>query len=51
LVGIAVGEMQIWSQPWRPTGDLRAYEARFPDASAAWSVRARGPGAELVLRF
>ena len=51
LAGIAVGELQIWSQPWRPTGDLRDYEARFPDASATWSVQAKGPGVELVVRF
>ena len=51
LAGVAVGELQIWSQPWRPTGDLRDYEARFPDAGVGWSVRATGPGAELVLRF
>ena len=52
LIGIAVGEVQIWSQPWRAAGDLRDYEARFPDADqTAWSVRARGPGVELAWRF
>lgn len=51
LVGIAVGEVQIWSQPWRPTGDLADYERAFPDAQTVWSVRARDRGIELVLRF
>ena len=52
LIGIAVGEVQIWSQPWRAAGDLRDYEAQFPDAGqTAWSVRARGPGVELAWRF
>ena len=52
LIGIAVGEVQIWSQPWRPSGDLADYERTFPDAAAAaWSVRARDRGIELVLRF
>ena len=30
LVGIAVSELQIWSQPWRPTGDLRPATCAIP---------------------
>ena len=52
LIGIAVGEAQIWSQPWRATDDLRDYRSAFPDASGTgWELRPRGPGVELVLRF
>ncbi|MGE3294047.1 MAG: hypothetical protein AB7I59_22875 [Geminicoccaceae bacterium] len=51
LIGIAVGEVQIWSQPWRPAGDLRDYEARFPAERAGWRLRGKGTGVELVLNF
>lgn len=51
LIGIAVGEAQIWSEPWRATGDLRDYEQRFPGASVGWSLRGKGTGVELVLNF
>jgi hypothetical protein len=51
LIGIAVGEVQIWSQPWRPAGDLRDYERRFPGAGVSWGLRGKATGVELVLRF
>lgn len=51
-IGIAIGEAQIWSQPWRAPGDLRDYRARFPQpAGIGWNLRAKGRGVELVLRF
>ncbi|HZS39783.1 MAG TPA: hypothetical protein VFF06_23280 [Polyangia bacterium] len=34
LVGIGVGELQIWSQPWNAKIDLRDYRRRFGDAKA-----------------
>jgi hypothetical protein len=51
LIGIAVGEAQIWSEPWRATGDLRDYEERFPGERVGWTLRGRGTGVELVLNF
>lgn len=51
LIGIAVGEAQIWSEPWRATGDLRDYERRFPGPGVTWELRGKGPGVELVLSF
>ena len=51
-IGIAVGEAQIWSQPWRAPNDLRDYRARFPGApGVGWELRPKGRGVELVLRF
>lgn len=55
LVGIAVGEAQIWSQPWRAAGDLRDYRAAYPTTLAApgvdWELRPMGTGVQLALRF
>jgi hypothetical protein len=54
LVGIAVGEAQIWSQPWRATGDLRDYRAGFPAAAGTgvgWELRPMATGVQLALRF
>ena len=52
LVGTAIGEAQIWSQPWRAPNDLRAYRARFPGApGVGWELRPKGRGVKLVLRF
>ena len=51
-IGTAIGEAQIWSQPWRATEDLRDYRTTFPDARAiSWELRPQGPGVEVVLRF
>lgn len=50
--GIAVGEAQIWSQPWRASADLREYRGEFPGAIAeGWELRPRLNGAELAYRF
>ena len=55
LSGIAVGELQIWTQPWRATGDLEDYRNRFTNGSvmgdAGWQLRPRPGGVELALRF
>lgn len=55
LVGIAVGEAHIWSQPWRAAGDLSDYRAAFPTTLAApgirWELRPMGTGLQLALRF
>jgi hypothetical protein len=53
LVGIAVGEAQIWSQPWRASGDLRDYRAAFPAtlANLEWELRPMGTGVQLAFRF
>jgi hypothetical protein len=52
LSGIAVGELQIWTQPWRATRDLQDYRNRFTtEAAAAWQLRPRPGGVELALRF
>ncbi len=51
-IGIAVGEAQIWSQPWRAPGDLRDYDANFPGgAGITWEVRPMGSGMQLAIRF
>jgi hypothetical protein len=51
-IGIAVGEAQIWSQPWRAQGDLRDYRAAFPGSrGVTWDLRSKGRGVELVFRF
>ncbi len=45
-VGIAVGELSIWSQPWRAKSDLREYQRRF---AAGTLGRAPAPGPSLTL--
>jgi hypothetical protein len=55
LSGIAVGEAQIWSQPWRATGDLEAYRAAFPTTLAergvGWRVRPMPNGVQIAFSF
>jgi hypothetical protein len=55
LVGIAIGEAQIWSQPWRAEGDLAAYRTAFPTTTVqrapSWELRPMGTGVQLALRF
>ena len=55
LSGILVGELQIWSQPWRARRDLAEYRAAFPTTLASygidWQIRPRVNGVELALRF
>ena len=48
--GILVSEAQIWSQPWRASGDLRDYRSTFPGA-LSWEIRPRPNGVELAFRF
>lgn len=52
LIGIGVGETQIWTQPWRATGDLRDYDGEF-GGMATVSIEALpgGGGLQLTLRF
>lgn len=55
LSGIAIGEAQIWSQPWRASRDLDDYRAAFPTTTARrgieWELRPTLNGAQLTLRF
>ena len=52
LVGLAVGEAQIWSQPWRATADLRDYRATFPKTpEITWELRPMGSGLQLAIHF
>ena len=49
---IAIGEAQIWSQPWRAPGDLRDYDATFPSrAGISWELQPMGTGVQLAIRF
>lgn len=56
-VGIAVGELQIWTHPASATEDLAEYERKFSPPSAAkpqWSVFSRvseGVGLQLQVRY
>ena len=53
--GLAFGEAQIWSQPWRANGDLADYRAAFPTTTASrgieWQLRPTLNGAELAFRW
>ena len=52
LVGIAVGEAQIWSQPWRATADLREYRASFGDTVGKSKIsRSTGVGLRVAFQF
>lgn len=40
-IGIAVGEVMIWSQPWWPSGDWEEYQRRFGDVASgrvSWRI-------------
>jgi hypothetical protein len=51
-VGVAVGEVMLWSRPWKGHGDLEEYEARFaPAPRVSWAVVPFGRGAQVQLRF
>lgn len=58
-VGIAVGELHLWSQPWQPERDVDAYRERLaarrrpsPGGSGrAWRIVPTGGGAELRIDF
>ena len=55
LSGIAVGEAQIWSQPWRATSDLDDYREAFPTTIASrglqWELRPTLNGVQLAFRY
>ena len=55
LSGILVGELQIWTQPWRATSDLADYRASFPSTMASrgldWQLRPTLHGVEVAIRF
>jgi hypothetical protein len=55
LSGILVGELQIWTQPWRATADLDAYRTAFPTTMASrgieWQLRPTLHGVEVAFRF
>lgn len=51
-LGIAVGELAIWSEPRKPARDLEEYEERFEGrAKRSWSIAARPGGIAFELRF
>jgi hypothetical protein len=51
-VGIAVGEVMLWSHPWTGRSDLEEYEARFaPAERTSWSVVPFGRGVQVQMRF
>lgn len=52
LIGIAVGEAEIWSQPWRATADLRDYRAEFPASPGlTWELRPMRTGVQVAFHF
>jgi hypothetical protein len=57
VTGIAVGEAQIWTQPWRAPKDLQDYRAAFPGAPASastgldWELRPTVNGVQLAFHF
>lgn len=52
LTGIAWGEAQIWTQPWRANADLADYRHAFPSTIAfQWELRPTINGAELAFRW
>jgi hypothetical protein len=52
-IGIAVGEVFTWSQPWNGTSDLEDYEREFNEARApiTWKLTPTGTGLRLLARF
>jgi hypothetical protein len=51
-VGIAVGEVMLWSRPWKGRSDLEEYETRFaPAPKVSWAIVPFGRGAQVQLRF
>lgn len=51
-VGIAVGEVMLWSHPWTGRSDLEEYRARFaPAPQTSWSVLPFQRGVALQVRF
>lgn len=55
-VGIAVGEVMLWSQPWWGRSDLEAYDQRNhiripPPVDVSWHLVPTTGGAALMVRF
>ncbi len=52
-IGIAVGEVALWSQPWWPANDWEEYQRRFARAPqpVAWHVAPNGTGLALQVTF
>ena len=51
LIGIATGEVQIFSAPWAPAHSLADYRSRFGGLAASMELRPRPGGLELAFRF
>jgi hypothetical protein len=54
-LGLAIGELRIWTAPGRPARDLEAYQGRFgalaSEARASFEVTARPNGLAVTFRF
>lgn len=56
-IGIAVGELRLWSYPYQAQGILEDYERSFDSGSGpvepetSWSLEPWGSGARFVVRF
>jgi len=53
-VGIAVGEAQIWSHPWKGRSDLEEYQANFAPGGpprVSWSLQPYHAGLRLQVNF
>jgi hypothetical protein len=53
-IGIAVGEVFIWSQPWWPSSDWKEYQRRFspfPDQRVSWRIVPTMGGAAVYVAF
>ena len=51
LIGLAVGEVQILSAPWRPARTLADYDSRFGGLLTSMEVRPGPGGVEVAFRF
>lgn len=52
-IGIAVGEISLWSQPWWPAEDWEEYQRRFdaPDQRVSWHLVPTAGGAAIQFEF
>jgi len=56
-VGLAVGELRIWSYPWQADGAWKEYQRRFPASGApqlpptTWQLESSGEGLRVVVRY
>lgn len=55
VVGVAAGELLLWTMPWRSGDDLEDYRSRFGGGptkpSTSWHFVPHGTGASIVVRF